>query len=59
MDDPRIADFRDNLDVVNALAETTNGFYKTELVHRRTSRSIDEVKIATLEYVDWVNHRRL
>lgn len=43
----------------NALAETTNGLYKTELIYRRTWRDIDEVEIATLEYVDWFNHRRL
>ena len=40
----------------NALAETTNGLYKTELIHRRSWRSIDDVEIATLEYVDWFNH---
>ena len=44
----------------NALAESTIGLYKTELVHRRAPwRSIDDVEIATLEYVDWFNYRRL
>ena len=44
----------------NALAESTIGLYKTELVHRRAPwRSIDDVEIATLEYLDWFNYRRL
>jgi putative transposase len=44
----------------NALAESTIGLYKTELIHRRGPwRSIDDVEIATLEYIDWFNHRRL
>jgi putative transposase len=44
----------------NAAAESLNGLYKTELIHRRrTWRSYDEVEIATLEWVDWFNHRRL
>jgi putative transposase len=44
----------------NALAESTIGLYKTELIRRRGPwRSIDDVEIATLEYLDWFNHRRL
>jgi putative transposase len=44
----------------NALAETVNGLYKTELVERHGPwRSLDELELATLEYVDWFNHRRL
>jgi putative transposase len=44
----------------NALAETIIGLYKTELIRRRGSwRGLDEVEYATLEWVDWVNHRRL
>jgi putative transposase len=44
----------------NALAETIIGLYKTELVHRRGPwNGIDDVEWATLEYVDWFNHRRL
>jgi len=44
----------------NALAETIIGLYKTELVRRRGPwRGLDEVEYATLEWVDWVNHRRL
>jgi transposase InsO family protein len=44
----------------NALAETINGLYKTEVIHRRGPwRNVDEVEYATLEWVDWFNHRRL
>lgn len=44
----------------NALAETVNGLYKTELVQRHGPwRSLDELELATLEYIDWFNHRRL
>jgi putative transposase len=44
----------------NALAETINGLYKTEVIRRRGPwRNIDDVEYATLEWVDWFNHRRL
>ena len=44
----------------NALAETIIGLYKTELVRRRGPwKGIDRVEYATLEWVDWFNHRRL
>lgn len=43
----------------NALAESFNGLYKWELIHRRTWRGLDDVEFATLEYVDWFNNRRL
>jgi putative transposase len=44
----------------NALAETIIGLYKTELIRRRSPwRGLDEVEYATLEWVDWFNHRRL
>jgi putative transposase len=44
----------------NALAETTNGLYKGEVIHRRASwRSFEAVEFATLEWVDWFNNRRL
>jgi putative transposase len=44
----------------NALAETTIGLYKTELIRRRGPwRSINDLELATLEWVDWYNHRRL
>jgi putative transposase len=44
----------------NALAESFNGLYKWELIYRRAPWSgLDDVEFATLEYVDWFNHRRL
>jgi putative transposase len=44
----------------NALAETVNGLFKTELVRRRGPwRGLDDLELATLEWVDWWNHRRL
>ena len=43
----------------NALAETTVGLFKTEWINRRgPCRNLDHVEIATLEWVDWYNHRR-
>ena len=44
----------------NALAETINGLYKTEVIRRRGPwKNIEEVEYATLEWVDWFNNRRL
>ncbi len=44
----------------NALAESINGLYKTELVRNRGPwRGLDDLELATLEWVDWFNHRRL
>ena len=44
----------------NALAETINGLYKTELIKPRGPwRTIEQVELATAEWVDWYNHRRL
>ncbi len=44
----------------NALAETVNGLYKTEVIWRRGPwKSFEQVEYATLEWVDWFNHRRL
>lgn len=44
----------------NALAETINGLYKAELIHRRTPwKTREAVEIATLEWVHWFNHQRL
>jgi putative transposase len=44
----------------NALAESTIGLYKTELVRRRGPwRGPDDLELATLEWVDWYNQRRL
>jgi putative transposase len=45
---------------INALAESFNGLYKTELIRRNGPwRGLDDVEFATLEYIDWFNHRRL
>jgi len=44
----------------NALAETINGLYKTEIIRKRGPwKTIEEVEYATLEWVDWFNNRRL
>ena len=44
----------------NALAESVIGLYKTELIRRQGPwRGLDQVEYATLEWVDWWNHRRL
>ena len=44
----------------NALAETINGLYKAEVIHRRPSwKRLEDVEWATLQWVDWFNHRRL
>ena len=44
----------------NALAETINALFKAEVIHRRGPwRSFEAVEYATLEWVDWFNHRRL
>jgi putative transposase len=41
----------------NALAETINGLYKTEVIRRRSSwKTMDEVDLETLNWVDWFNH---
>lgn len=56
--DPSIGSVGDAYD--NALAESTIGLYKTELINRRGPwKTIDQVELATLEWVDWYNHRRL
>lgn len=44
----------------NALAETINGLYKAELIHRRAPwKTREAVELATLEWVSWSNHHRL
>ncbi|WP_148307722.1 IS3 family transposase [endosymbiont of unidentified scaly snail isolate Monju] len=44
----------------NALAETINGLYKAEVIYRRGPwKHREAVEYATLEWVDWFNHRRL
>lgn len=55
---PSIGTVGDSFD--NALAETVNGLYKTELIRRRGPwRTVDEVELATLGWVDWFNRTRL
>jgi transposase InsO family protein len=56
--EPSVGSVGDSYD--NALAETINGLYKAEVIRPNGPwRSIDEVEFATLEWVDWFNHRRL
>jgi putative transposase len=56
--EPSVGSVGDSYD--NALAETINGLYKAEVIHRRGSwRSFEAVEFATLEWVDWFNNRRL
>ncbi len=44
----------------NALAETVNGLYKAEVIHRQRSwRSLEHVELATAAWVYWWNHTRL
>jgi putative transposase len=44
----------------NAVAESVIGLFKTELIRRRGPwRRLDDIELATLEWVDWFNHRRL
>ena len=43
----------------NALAETINGLYKAEVIHRRSWQTRAPVELATLEWVAWLNHHRL
>jgi transposase InsO family protein len=56
--EPSVGSVGDSYD--NALAETVNGLYKAEVIHRRGPwRSFEAVEFATLEWVNWFNHRRL
>jgi transposase InsO family protein len=56
--EPSVGSAGDSYD--NALAETINGLYKAEVIHRRGPwRSFEAVEFATLEWVDWFNNRRL
>lgn len=44
----------------NALAETINGLYKTELIRRRAPwETRESIELVTLEWVTWFNHKRL
>ena len=56
--EPAVGSIGDSYD--NALAETINGLYKAEVIHRRGPwRNFEAVEFATLEWVDWFNNRRL
>ena len=56
--EPSVGSKGDSYD--NALAETINGLYKTELIHRRAPwKTKEAVELATLEWVSWFNHHRL
>ncbi|GJE62688.1 IS3 family transposase ISMex33 [Methylobacterium trifolii] len=56
--EPSVGSVGDSYD--NALAETINGLFKAEVIHRRGPwRSVEDVEFATLEWVDWFNTRRL
>jgi putative transposase len=56
--EPSVGSVGDSYD--NALAETINGLFKTEVVRRRGPwRSMEAVELVTLEWVDRFNHRRL
>jgi transposase InsO family protein len=56
--EPSVGSVGDSYD--NALAETVIGLFKAEVIHRRGPwRSFEAVEYATLEWVDWFNHRRL
>lgn len=56
--EPSVGSKGDSYD--NALAETVNGLFKTELIrHAGPWRSVESVELATLSWVDWWNHRRL
>jgi transposase InsO family protein len=56
--EPSVGSVGDSYD--NALAETINGLYKAEVIHRRGPwRTMEVVEFATLEWVDWFNNRRL
>ena len=56
--EPSVGSVGDSYD--NALAETIIGLFKTEVIHHRGPwRHLEAVEYATLEWVDWFNHRRL
>jgi len=55
--EPSVGSKGDSYD--NALAETINGLYKAEVIHRRSWPTRESVELATLEWVSWFNHHRL
>jgi transposase InsO family protein len=55
---PSVGSVGDSYD--NALAETINGLFKAEVIHRRGPwRSFEAIEYATFEWVNWFNNRRL
>ena len=56
--EPSVGSKGDSYD--NALAETINGLYKAELIHRRAPwKTVESLELATLAWVTWFNHQRL
>ena len=55
--EPSVGSKGDSYD--NALAETINGLYKAEVIHRRSWPTRESVELATLKWVAWFNHHRL
>jgi putative transposase len=55
--EPSVGSVGDSYD--NALAETINGLYKAEVIHRQSWKNLEAVELATLDWVDWFNNRRL
>jgi transposase InsO family protein len=56
--EPSVGSVGDSYD--NALAETIIGLYKTELIYKEGPwRGMEQLELATLEWVDWFNNRRL
>jgi len=56
--EPSVGSVGDSYD--NALPEISNGLYKAEVIHRSGPwTSFEAIEIATLNWVDWFNHRRI
>lgn len=55
--EPSVGGVGDSSD--NALAETINGLYKAEVIHRRSGKNREAVALATFDRVNWFNRRRL
>jgi putative transposase len=55
--EPSVGSVGDSYD--NALAETINGLYKAEVIHRRSWPNREAVELETLTWVNWFNHKRL
>ncbi|NYE31235.1 putative transposase [Rhodanobacter sp. K2T2] len=55
--EPSVGSVGDSYD--NALAETINGLYKAEVIHRQSWKNRETVELATLDWIHWFNHQRL